>query len=152
MGDCIFTQLSGFIRWTKESLETLSLRVLDQEHEIDSLRKQLGQSSRRKRKTPKYHDVIPQTGKQEEQGSSSRPPWFHSDDEEDASIHLIHRALEMGETHPNTEEARCGRRNVDDIRCIYTLTGHDRGVTALDVSSDELFSGSHDCTIKVLSQ
>ncbi len=43
------------------------------------------------------------------------------------------------------------RWNVTSLQCVHTLTGHNRGVTALaySVFKKLIFSGSHDTTIKL---
>ena len=42
--------------------------------------------------------------------------------------------------------------DAETLICIQTLTGHSDQVRALAVADGNLFSGSYDCTIKVIKK
>ncbi|KAL6052243.1 putative E3 ubiquitin ligase complex SCF subunit sconB [Balamuthia mandrillaris] len=155
--DCPFDKMKDFVTQTTSEIAELKKQLKQQAREIRYLKRALGKSSRMELELNEEEEDKKQKEEDEtEEEEDEEAP--QTDKKRKGNARQRFESIKdsaSSSTEPSQSAALptlVSRWNVDDLRCIYTLGGdaaHSRGVTALEVQNNRLFSGSHDCSIRI---
>jgi len=136
---CVFEQLKEYLHKTEQQISHFKHTIEQQSQEINKLKRSLQEVS------VHYHIWYWNIFKRISDACHQR----HGEDDEERPLKAV-SSQERSNTSHVAEHETSTRWKVHEMKCVRTLWGHVRGVTALNVwHSTYLLSGSHDTKIRL---